>query len=191
MGRGKATLPLPDGETFLSRIVETFHAAGVDDVVVVVGHDGERVIDAVASTGACARARFVRNPHYEQGQFSSLVKGLNVVDRPGVVAALLTLVDVPLVSAATVAAVIDCYARTHVPIVRPTRGDEHGHPVLIDRSLFDDIRRADPSHGAKAVVRAHASPAGDIRIDDDGAFLDIDTPEEYERVMRQLTGGRG
>jgi CTP:molybdopterin cytidylyltransferase MocA len=62
------------------------------------------------------------------------------------------------------------------------RGDQHGHPVLIDRSLFDLLRRADPHRGAKAVVRAHATPAGDIQVDDDGAFDDIDTPVEYERL---------
>ena len=186
MGRPKATLPLPGGGTFLSRIVETFHDAGVDDLVVVVGHDAEAIVDVLSADGACARARFVKNPNYERGQFSSLLKGLDVVDRPGVVAALVTLVDVPLVTAETIRAVVDRYSQTHAPIVRPTRGDEHGHPVLIDRSLFDEIRRADPSQGAKAVVRAHASTAGDIPIDDDGAFLDIDTTEEYERVMQRL-----
>ena len=182
MGRHKATLPLPGGDTFLSRIVGTFHDAGVDDVVVVVGHQAETIVDAMSEGSVCARARFVMNPDYELGQFSSLVRGLNVVDRPGVVGALLTLVDVPLVGAATIRAVVERYRQTHAPIVRPTRGDEHGHPVLIDRSLFDEIRRANPSEGAKPVIRAHASPLGDIPIDDDGAFLDVDTMEEYERL---------
>lgn len=184
MGQPKALLPLPGGDTFLSRIVRTFHEAGVDDLVVVVGHDADGIVSALAQSEVFARARFVENPDYERGQFSSLVRGLNAIDRPGVGAALLTLVDVPLVTAATVRAVLQRYADTRAPIVRPARGDEHGHPVLIDRRLFDEIRRADPSQGAKPVVRAHASHAGDIPIDDAGAFLDIDTTEEYLRVMR-------
>ena len=65
-------------------------------------------------------ARFVVNRDYDRGQLSSLLAGLDVVDRPGVAAVLVTLVDVPLVSAATVRAVIDCYRRTRAPIVRPT-----------------------------------------------------------------------
>jgi len=128
-------------------------------------------------------ARFVENPEYESGQFSSFVKGINVVDRPGVSAALVTLVDVPLVTAATVRTVVERYRECQAPIVRPTRGTEHGHPVLIDRSLFGELRRADPSTGAKQVVRAHASAAGDIPIDDDGAFLDIDTDADYQRLV--------
>jgi CTP:molybdopterin cytidylyltransferase MocA len=50
--------------------------------------------------------------------------------------------------------------------------------------LFDEIRRADPTSGAKLVVRAHASALGDVEVDDDGAFLDFDTAGEYERLVR-------
>ena len=182
MGRPKANLPLEGGETFLSRIVRTFYAAAVDDVVVVVGHEAEAIVTAFSRTGAAAR--FVTNPEYDNGQLSSLLRGLNAVDRPGVIAALVTLVDVPLVHADTVRAVIDRYLQTHAPIVRPVRGHEHGHPVLIDRLLFDEIRSADPALGAKLVVRARASLRGDVHVDDDGAFLDVDTVDDYERVVR-------
>lgn len=180
MGRAKATLPLEGGETFLTRIVRTFGAAGVDDVVIVVGHDANAIVDEFSRSALTAR--FVENPEYERGQLSSLLVGLRAIDRPGVSAALVTLVDVPLVSADTVRAVVDRYRRTRAPIVRPVRGDEHGHPVLIARSLFDAIRGADPHGGAKGIVRAHASPAGDVEVVDDGAFADVDTPEEYERI---------
>lgn len=183
MGRPKAALPLPGGDSFITRIVRTFKAASVDDVVVVVGHDSKAVFDAFATTDL--DARFVENPDYEQGQLSSLLAGLTVVDRPGVVAALVMLVDVPLVSAATVRAVVDRYRTTHAPVVRPVRASEHGHPVLIDRSLFDALRRADPAVGAKNVIRAKVSAAGDVVVNDDGAFDDADTPDDYERLVNR------
>jgi molybdenum cofactor cytidylyltransferase len=191
MGRPKATLPLdgPAGpgnnDTFLSRIVRTFIDAGVEDVVVVVGHDAGAIVESFARSGVTAR--FVENPDYEEGQLSSLIAGLRVVDRPGVVAALMTLVDVPLVSASTVRAVVDRYRQTHARIVRPVRGDEHGHPVLIDRALFDAIRRADPAVGAKPIIRANVSAAGDVAVEDPGAFSDFDTPEDYNRLPRNTT----
>jgi molybdenum cofactor cytidylyltransferase len=183
MGRSKAALALTNGDTFITRIVRTFKAASVEDVVVVVGHDAKAVVDAFAASDL--EARFVENPDYEQGQLSSLLAGLRVVDRPGVVAALMTLVDVPLVGAPTVRAVVDRYQETHARIVRPVRGNQHGHPVLIDRSLFDALRRADPAVGAKDVIRANVSAAGDVSVDDDGAFADADTPEDYERLLRR------
>jgi molybdenum cofactor cytidylyltransferase len=184
MGRAKANLPAGDGRTFLSRLVETLVEAGVDDVVVVVGHEGETIARGFAASGL--PARFVVNPNYEQGQLSSLVAGLAVADRPGVEAALVALVDVPFVSADTVRAVLDGYRRTHAPVVRPTRGVEHGHPLVISRALFDPLRHASPVDGAKPVIRAHASAAGDLAIDDPGAFTDIDTQAEYDAALARF-----
>ena len=94
MGRPKATLPLAT-DTFLSRIVRTFHEAGISDVVIVVGHGAEGVVASLSQTGKVARFAF--NPDYESGQFSSLLTGLDAVDAPDVAdRALVTLVDVPL-----------------------------------------------------------------------------------------------
>src|SRR3954469_19049601 len=89
MGRAKATLPLA-AETFLSRIVRTFSSAGIDDIVVVVGHEADRIMASFARSGAVAR--FAPNPDYERGQLSSLQTGLNAIDAPGVAGALVTLV---------------------------------------------------------------------------------------------------
>ena len=185
MGRSKPNLPLGSG-TFLTHLVRTLLDAGTDDVVVVLGHEMEAVLRTFAKSGL--PARFVENTGYASGQLSSLLAGLQVVDRPGVAAALVTLVDAPLVSADTVRAVVDRYHQTHAQVVRPTRGDQHGHPLLVDRSMFELLRRADPATGAKPIVRAHATPEGDVEIVDDGAFTDIDTLEEYERAVRIFDG---
>jgi len=98
MGRAKASLAVDDADTFLTRIVRTFHAAGIDDVIVVVGHEADEIARVFSRSGL--PARFVVNADYDRGQLSSLLAGLSVIDRPGVTAVLVTLVDVPLVSAA-------------------------------------------------------------------------------------------
>jgi molybdenum cofactor cytidylyltransferase len=189
MGRVKANLPVSrgSGDTFLTLIVRTLLDAGIDDVVVVLGHEMDAVLRNFAESGLPARV--VENADYASGQLSSLVAGLRVVDRPGVVATLVTLVDIPFVSSATVRAVLERYRRTHSPIVRPTRGGRHGHPMLVDRSLFEPLRRADPTEGAKPVVRAHTTTDGDVEVDDEGAFTDIDTPEDYERALSAFERG--
>jgi molybdenum cofactor cytidylyltransferase len=190
MGQPKAALPLDAADTFLTRIVRTLLEAGVDDVVVVVGHEADAIVRSFAPSGL--PARFAVNKEYDRGQLSSLVTGLGVIDRPGVAATLLTLVDVPLVSAATVRAVVERYRKTHAAIVRPTSGARHGHPLLIDRALFGELRAADAGAGAKPIVRAHASVEGDLEISDEGAFADIDTRDEYERLISgRLSDGAG
>lgn len=186
-GRSKALLEIGERETFLTRIIRSFQEAGVNDVAIVVGHEADAVRASLLEHGVEPFDRGIRlvvNPGYESGQLSSLLAGLNAVDGPGVRAMLITLVDVPAVSAATIRRVIDRYRETNAPVVRPVRGDEHGHPVLIDRRLFDELRRSDPAAGAKPIVRAYASEIGNVAVEDEGAFFDVDTPADYARLRR-------
>jgi molybdenum cofactor cytidylyltransferase len=187
-GEPKGLLRFDDRDTFLTRIVRTLNESGIDDVVVVLGHEALRVRDVVRRSGLSARC--VVNERYREGQFSSLLAGLAEVDRPEISGMLLALVDAPLFSVATVHAIVERFERTQAPVVRAVRGAEHGHPVLISRSLFSALSEADPALGAKPVVRGHASASGDVTVDDPGAFVDIDTPEDYAQLpdaIRQFT----
>ena len=105
-------------------------------------------------------------------------------------AVLMTLVDLPLISADTYARVVRAWRDTRAPIVRPARGELHGHPVIFDRAVFDELRGADPDRGAKAVVRAHAGAIVNVPIDDPGAYDDVDTPQEYEAMSRKAAQAR-
>jgi molybdenum cofactor cytidylyltransferase len=135
-------------------------------------------------------ARVIRNAAYEQGQYSSVIAGLDAIDRAEVDGMLLALVDAPLFSTDTVRAIVARFAETGASVVRAVRGSEHGHPVLIARALFEPLRRSDPSRGAKPIVRAHASERGDVTVDDPGAFVDVDTPEDYARLRITTSDGR-
>jgi molybdenum cofactor cytidylyltransferase len=179
MGRTKALLPIGSNETFLDRLLQTLHGGGLEEVIVVVGADAPAICEAMARSQM--RASVVENPDYESGQLSSLVAALRTIDRPGVTAALVTLIDVPLIAAATVRTLVQQYKAGSALIVRPTRDGRHGHPVIFDRALFQELRRANPAEGAKEVVRAHSAEQLNVEVEDEGAFTDIDTPEDYER----------
>lgn len=188
MGQAKAALPLgTTGESVVARVVRTLLAAGLPDVTVVAGAH----IDAVRAAMPAfePRARVVEHLDWAQGQLSSLLAGLAAVENPQLEAILVTLVDVPLVRPQSVAAIVQAWRETRAPIVRPVDGERHGHPVVFDRSVFDDLRRADPNVGAKAVFALHASRRLDVTVKDEGAYVDVDTPADYERVLR-VTGTR-
>jgi molybdenum cofactor cytidylyltransferase len=180
-GRPKALLPIGGVDMFVTRIVRTLRDAGVDEIVVVIGYQAARVRAVVEGSGLGARV--VVNRQFEQGQFSSIVAGLVTLARPEIHAVLLALVDAPLFDASTVRAIIDRFHHTRAPVVRAVRGSQHGHPVLISATLFDQLLGADPLRGAKPVIRGHASSTGDVSVEDPGAFIDIDTPEEYATII--------
>ena len=195
MGQAKAALPLgTSGDNVVGRVIRTLLTAGLPSVVVVAGAH----IDAVRAAMPAfePRARLVEHLGWAQGQLSSLLAGLAAVDDPRLEAVLVTLVDVPLVRPDSVAAIVRAWRDSRAPIVRPVDpstslragGARHGHPVIFDRAVFDDLRSADPRIGAKAIFAAHASRRLDVPIKDAGAYLDIDTPDEYRNLLERAEG---
>jgi len=190
MGSPKAALPLTDrADTFLSRLLRTYIVAAVPEVVVVTGANAELVRAAAGRVDA--RVRFEHNANWNSGQLSSLLVGLDAPVRGAVgadtiEAVMMTLVDVPLVSPATCARVLSAWRASRAPIVRPARGDDHGHPVIFDRAVFAELRAADPLQGAKPVVRARADQILNVPSDDDGAFADVDTDAQYQALLDRL-----
>ena len=184
MGRAKALLPIgSSGETFIGRIVRVLRDSGVDDVLIVVA-DGRPLVTQ-ALTDVEPPPRCVVNDTPDLGQLSSLQVGLRAIDHPGVGGLLVTLVDVPLIATGTVRALLDAHSQTRAPVVRPVRHGRHGHPVIFDRSVFDELRSAPADAGAKVVVRAHLDESVEVPVEDDGPFLDVDTPVDYERIFKR------
>lgn len=185
MGRPKALLPAgPGEETFVSRLSRTLLAGGAADVLVVGRPADDELAAEVRRIGDDGRAvRLVLNPHAERGQLSSVVAGLNAADRPGVTGILLMPVDAPLVRPSTVSALLAEFAARRDAIVRAAFGGRHGHPVIFARTYFDELRRADPAAGAKAVVRAHPDAVRNVDTGDPGVVDDIDGPDDYARAI--------
>jgi molybdenum cofactor cytidylyltransferase len=92
-----------------------------------------------------------------------------------------------MVRASTIEQVLGAWQRTRAPVVRPVVGPRHGHPVLFDRSVFDELRRAPLEEGAKAVVHAYAARVLDVPVADEGCLVDVDTPADYDALMRKAT----
>ena len=185
MGRPKVALPLGSrGRTVLSCGVAALIEAGVPRIVVVAGAHPEAVRSALGAGDA--RVTVVGHAGWAEGQLSSMLRGLEALDDGHLEAALVTLADVPLVLPATVRSLMRAWRASDALLVRPARGDAHGHPALIDRRLFDELRAADLQRGAKPVVRAHAAETLNLPVSDEGAFLDLDVPADYERAQALL-----
>ena len=166
------------GETFIRRILTTLRDGGVGRAAVVVRPGADDLEREIAAVGFGQPAV---NPDPDRGQLSSLIVGLDAVEAADVTAVLVTLVDVPLVNAGTIAALLERARTTPSPILRAVHQGRHGHPVIFSRAVFDALRRADPATGAKPVLRAY--PPEDVEVGDPGVAEDIDTPADYTRLV--------
>jgi len=186
MGSPKALLPDRQGVPFITRIIQTLRSAHLTDVLVITGSQHEGIAAAVAQAHLDSAVRFARNPDPTRGQLSSIWTALDSSpdDTDGL---LMTLVDVPMITTATVRAVIDAWNTTRAPVVRPIVDGRRGHPVIFDRRIFDELRAAPLDTGARLVVRAHWGESVDVPVADRGSIVDIDTPAEYERLRNEYT----
>ena len=185
MGSAKAILPAPDGRPFVARIVRVLLDAGITRIAVVTGRDHDAIVHAVAADEPAVLPLFPRNDDPGRGQLSSLWVGMDAVLTAETEGVMMTLVDVPMLDAGTIARVIEAWRRTRAPIVRPAIGDRHGHTVIFDRALFAALRAAPLDGGAKTVVRAHEGAIVNVPVSDDGSLIDVDTPADYERLRRR------
>jgi len=183
MGAPKALLPDPDGRPFVARLIRSFSAASVDEIVIVTGALHDAIVDAIATDASPVRPLCVRNPDPSRGQLSSLWVGLEALTRPDVEGVLVTPVDIPMIRATTIRQVVEAWTLARAPIVRPAVGERHGHPVLFDRAVFDALREAPLTEGARVVVHANVDRIVNVPVDDEGCLVDVDTPADYEAVV--------
>jgi molybdenum cofactor cytidylyltransferase len=186
MGRPKAQLPLPGGHTVLSRLVWALSRGGVEPIVAVTRGEHSAALPDWAAPAAVS-LRIIVNPEPDRGQLSSLQCGLRALD-PEAPAALVTLVDVPFVRPATVVDLLAAWHRSHAPLVRLVRGGRHGHPLVMGRVVIDELLGTpdQAAEGARQVIRRYEPDAVELAIGDEGPFLDLDTPEEYERLASRF-----
>ena len=173
MGQPKALLEYK-GETFLRRLAGMLGEA-CGRVVIVLGHDAERVC-AAAPEGA----EMVVNPEPERGMLSSLQCGLRAV--AGDAEAVLFLpVDYGAVRGDTVAGVAAQAGAAEMVV--PVFEGRHGHPVCVSRAIVAELLALPPTAQARDVIRRHRAAACYITVDDAGVVNDVDTPEDYRALV--------
>jgi molybdenum cofactor cytidylyltransferase len=176
MGSAKALLPYA-GETFVDRLVGVFSSV-CDQVIVVLGHEAGTV-----RAGMRREAIIILNPDHERGQLTSLQCGLRAAAHAD--AAFFTPVDYPAVRAETVRSLLDAWTGTEQVIVPVVQG-QHGHPVLIGRSLIDEILALPANGMARDVIHRHIASTRYVEIDDPGVLHDVDYPSDLQ-ALPQVT----
>ncbi len=183
MGRNKLLLEL-DGEPLVRRAARRALEAGLDPLLVVVGHEADAVRAALSGLGC----RFVENPEWRRGQSSSLSVGVAAVP-PGVEAAVVLLADMPFVEADTIRAVVTRWRETGAPVVSSRYGEATAPPTLYARSLLPELKGGEGEGRGREVVRRHRDRAAWVELAA-AALADVDFPEDLERA-RAAPGPEG
>jgi len=160
--------------TVLGQVIATFKAAGVEDILVVIGGDGELI---EASVGDSVRTVF--NPDYANGEMlSSIQAGLEVL-KPEVGAVLIGLGDQPQVRERSVQSVLEEYTKSRESLIVPSFQMRRGHPWLVARQHWEEILIMHFPESPRDFLNRHANDICYVEVDDPGTLKDLDTPEDY------------
>lgn len=185
MGGFPKPLLTVDDQRFVERLIATYRAAGVADVVVVLGHEAAEVEARADLSGATV----VRNDDYESGMLSSVRAGVREAQSAGADGLFLSPVDYPLIPSTAVERLTEAFEGPHADadVIHPTVDGERGHPPLFAASSFDALLAAPDDEGARAVVYDPATDVADVDVGDERIFVDIDTPAEYWRAVKRFS----
>ena len=163
------------GKPLAQHAIDAATEGGVDEIVVVLGHDAERVRAALRM----GSARWVVNHGYASGMASSLATGLAHVDDRSE-AAVVLLADQPGITGQHVRALRDAFAARRSPIVRLAFRSGPG-PALLARELWPEVTRLEGDVGARALIERRPELVEDVDMGGD-APVDVDRPEDLERA---------
>ena len=182
MGRNKLFERL-GGTSVLRRAVGTAREAGLDPVLVVVGHQSDRALAELAGL----RCTPVLNAEFARGMNTSVRAGISAVsdDASG---AVVMLADMPFVTAAMVRALVERYRVAETALVVSVYGEVLAPPILYGRPLFGELRALEGDGCGKRVVKAHRAEAIEVQWPP-SALTDLDVPEDLERVRSRIEGG--
>ena len=179
MGRPKPLLPVGDRPSVV-RCSEALRHAGVAEVVVVVAKGG--VGDAVARAVTHLGATIATNPDAGSDMAGSIRVALAAAD-PSASGVLVALCDHPLVAPGTVSVLRAEHTLHPDAILVPVYEGRKGHPTLFPRAILEEIA-ALPT--LRDVVRKDPARVREIDVRDEGVVLEMDTPEEYARLLSRL-----
>lgn len=173
MGSTNKLLAEIDGKPMVAHAADAALASGADPVIVVTGHEPDRV--AAALDGRAVE--LVHNPDFADGLSTSLRRAIAALP-DDIAGALVCLGDMPGVDARHLDRLIDAFdPSAGAALVVPTFQGKRGNPVLWQRRFFDEMTEISGDVGARHLIGAHEDVLVEIAMDDDAILTDLDTPE--------------
>jgi molybdenum cofactor cytidylyltransferase len=169
---GTKQLATLGGKPLAQHAIDTLEAAGVDELVVVTGHDAVRVATALSLPQG---GRIAYNPRFADGQATSLAAGLHALDDESE-AAVVLLADQPGVEPAVIRALVDRFLETRSRIVRAAYRDAPG-PSLLSREIYAEAGHLSGDVGARELIASHPDWVDEVDVDAP-VPMDVDRPED-------------
>jgi len=176
MGRDKLSLPFR-GQPMLQHVVDAARASSLKDVTVVIPRDSE--LEREVDFSGC---NVVTSVHRELGQAESLQSGLrSVMDHAD--GCMVLLGDQPLITPTAIDMLVGAFTQQPECWVAPVQEDMRGNPITIPSAWFSKVFELEGDTGARPLLGSRGVALRLVRINEIGPFIDVDTEQQYQRLL--------
>jgi molybdenum cofactor cytidylyltransferase len=182
MGTQKLLLPVA-GQPLICHAVDAVLASSVDQVTVVAGCERQALAAALADRPVC----WAINDAADSEMIDSVRCGLTALP-PQCEAALVVLGDQPGIPSEVIDRLIVAFRSQRAGLVVPVYGGRRGRPLLIAVRYHAEIMERYADQGLRGLLQAHAEQVMEIAVASPGILEDIDSPDDYRRVVARLNG---
>lgn len=167
------------GSTVIDQIMQTLVQSELGDILVVTGANRKEIEDAIK----IYPVRTVYNPNFENGSMLiSLQTGVKALLSDSR-AFFIILGDQPFLKADTINSLLDLYNNQPGKIIIPSYKMRRGHPWLLDSSFKNEIFDLVEPENLRDLVTRNESNISYLVVDDPDILEDMDSPEDYERLI--------
>jgi molybdenum cofactor cytidylyltransferase len=182
MGGPNKLLAEIGGRPLVRIVVEQALASRARPVIVVTGHQRERVESALGGLPV----KFVHNPNFADGLGTSLRAGIAALPAE-VDGVIVCLGDMPQVDAALIDKLIGALDPDKgALVVVPTIDSKRGTPVVWSRRFFADLMTVEGDVGARYLIGRYPEAVAEVPLSGTAALTDVDTPEALAAVKKEL-----
>lgn len=167
------------GCTVLEQAIRSFLDRGIKDIRVVVGHRANDLFPVIERLGV----QTIVNPNFSEGMFSSVNAGVKSLTHE-ILGFFLLPVDNPIVNRDTLEALQNTFYSTKYGIIYPSYQGQRGHPPLISSRYSNEVQAWNQPGGMRALLEQYEHDAINIEVDDPGILLDMDTLEDYHKMLK-------
>lgn len=177
MGKQKLELEI-GGKNLATIVLENVEASAANEIILVTKPD-HVLFDDLEHHGI----KSVINEKWQTGQSSSMKAGLDAINSEAE-AVIFLMADQPMVTPEIINKLLMTFYETDKPIVAPRYNGKKGAPVVFKKSMFEELRMIEGDRGGRDLLDKY--PVEFVEIDSPIAGVDVDTPEDYDRLMEMI-----
>ncbi len=184
-GQPKLLMRLGD-KSLLEWVLDAALASRLAKVVLVLGHEHQKILQTLGTKTSLPRLQIVINPRYREGQSRSLQAGLSTLHK-AFHSVMFLLGDQPRLQSDTIDLLLESFWSSEKDICVPVCRNKRGNPTIFSRALYSKLMAIEGDIGARDIILESPGQVLSVEVDDPLGFVDIDSQEDLAGLQKLLS----